>query len=123
MGKPTHLTVQLSVSFLGGDEAPLVASKVRIDGQEVQLPLAFVIGGGNAPLQVVQGVLSADQAAAYARTFQSLASRFLEAALQSLATVPLEAAPEEPSASPEERPLSPDEPNYDEIFANLLTAE
>lgn len=99
--------LQLSVTFLGDGEAPLVATKIKVDGQEVKIPLALVLGTGPEPLHVVQGLTAPMEMASYARRLQELAMHLTENVLISaLPPAPLPQPQELPNQQPNEPPLT-----------------
>jgi hypothetical protein len=46
------LVATFSVTFTGENERPLLAARIKVDGQEMELPFVLLVGVGNSPLVV-----------------------------------------------------------------------
>lgn len=52
--KLTHVVATFSITMTGEEgQAPLVASRVTIDGKQVEVPFVLVMGQGEQPLVVI----------------------------------------------------------------------
>lgn len=80
----THILMTLSVTFMGENEPPLVATRILADSQEVEMPFVLVAGDPKAPLTLAKGVRSTIARVQYSNALHSLAAGLSESAVAEL---------------------------------------
>jgi hypothetical protein len=71
---PKHVLLTVSVTFRGEGQDPLVATSTVVDGQEVTIPLAVLLGQGPSPLFVAANLSDPATSLEYAKAFSQVAA-------------------------------------------------
>ena len=90
---PSNITARFSIDLTDKDD-PIIAARIKVDGQEASLPIYMVLGG----LVVTKGLSDPDVRAAYARTLFSAAQALALGLLAEAKIIEVTPGDQEPAA-------------------------
>lgn len=96
----TTVVMTVSITHLGDGQQPLVAERILVDGQPVDLPLFVLVGSDKDPLLVSK--IGASSAPLFANVLLGAASQLYEGAIARLQPQPT--APDAPVDQPQGKP-------------------
>ena len=93
------LIATFSVTFTGENERPLLAARIKVDGQEMEMPFVLMVGMGGTPLVVAGQMDNPENRLHYAETLTKTGADFALGAVEELKAALLKSQTTEKSAA------------------------